>query len=250
MLREETRTIQQELVEYCRMNNDGDIVGTRQDRLHNYRRLIYTIYWEALSDAYPIAKSILKEEQWDKMVDDFISEYACNEPQLFRMPFHLIEFAEQKSFSEVFSIPYLSDLLHFEWIEIEVHSMKDIEETSALSLKSRDDGHLDFNPYLKLIKLDYPIHRLKDQNIEQLKGDYFLLVYRQKNGTVQYMELNGFTANLIEQLSLYSQDFTFLETLNKVFKGLQSNLRDELNTHAINLCISLEEKGIIRGFKN
>lgn len=250
MLREETRVIQQKLVEYCRMNNEGEIEGTRQDRLHNYRRLIYTIYWDALSDAYPIAKSILKEDQWDKMVDDFISECACNEPQLFRMPYSLIGFAEHKSYAEAFSLPYLLDLLLFEWIEIEVHSMKDLPEKTLLSITKVEDGHLEFNPYFSLIKLNYPIHQLKKQNIDQLKGEYFLLIYREKNGTVQYMELNGFTANLIEQLSANSAELTLTETLNHLFTDLKPNLIEELTTHAINFCFSLEEKGIILGFKN
>lgn len=249
MLKDTTRTIQLELVEYCRMNNDGDILGTRHDRLHNYRRLIYTIYWEALADAYPIAKSILTDENWNTLVDDFISNNPCQEPQLFRMPFALIDFVVKNNYSEKLNLPYIVDLLRFEWIEIEVHAMKDVPEVALKKDINDLTGYLIFNPYMRLIQLNYAIHKLKTDDITTLNGTYHLLVYRQENGTVQYLELNSFTASLVEQLCLNSAELTFEEILDAMFASLDHGSLKAIYREAKKFSSSLHEMGIILGMR-
>lgn len=250
MLKKTTKAIQLELVEYCRMNNDGNIAGTRQDRLHNYRRLIYTIYWEALADAYPIAKSILKEEDWNSLVDDFISNNSCQEPQLFRMPLALIDFVAKNNYSEKLNLPYLIDLLRFEWVEIEVHAMKDVPEELFNITGDLSSGKCVINPYLRIVKLEYPIHKLKTDDITLLKGSYFLLVYRQDNGTVQYLELNAFTANLIEQLCQNSLEMTLQEIIDVIFLNVSPELKQTIYKEMEKFCTSLHELGVILGTKN
>lgn len=249
MLKLNTASIQHELVEYCRMNNEEVIEGTRLDRLHNYRRLIHTIFWESLADAYPITKSILNEEQWNCLVDDFISNNPCQEPQLFRMPFSLIAFVENNDYCEKFSLPFLIDLLHFEWVEIEVHTMEDLQEEPFETKTDFSTGNIVFNPYLRIIQLKYPIHKLKTEDISLVKGNYFLLVYRQDNGTVQYLELNVFTTNLLEQLCQYSAELTFNDSLEVIFSAVPSEYKSSINLEAKKFCTTLYNLGIIRGIR-
>ncbi|MES2798967.1 MAG: putative DNA-binding domain-containing protein [Bacteroidota bacterium] len=243
----ETIKIQESLVEYCRSNFEGEIPGIRKDRLPNYRRLIHTIYWEALSDAYPIAKSLLPSDQWDELVDDFISNHRNPEPQLYKMPKGLIEFVEHKEYARIFQVPYLVDLLSFEWFEIEVHSMKD----QATVLFNPDGNFMDnqivFNPYQRIVQLEYPIHQLKTNDISLLKGTYFYNVYRQENGTVQYMEMNAFTANLLQQLIIHCTSYSVYEILATLLFEMDINMKANITDEVHKFCALLKEKGLILG---
>jgi len=249
-LRAETIKIQNDLVEYCRSNNDGNVQGTRQDRLPNYRRLIHTIIWEALSDAYPITRSILTSVQWDELVDDFISNHRSAEPQLYKMPFSLIAFVKNNDYQKRFSIPYLIDLLTFEWVEIEVHTMQDQE---LLSFNPQGDfmsTNLVFNPYQRILTLNYPIHQLRTMDISMNAGSYFYNVYRQPNGTVQYMELNAFTRNLIQQFMLHSAEYNINEILLTLLKDLSLEMKVSITDEVFKFCLLLKEKGLILGTRD
>ena len=194
-----TEQIQDELALYCRQHEVSSIPGVREDRLDHYRRLMYNIMEDALVSAYPICRSILVDSQWYSLVDDFVRNHGCKHPQLFRMPEELIEFVRANDYTEKLQIPYLIDLLLFEWIEIEVHTMPDHE----VELKSNEDlwgSSIVFSPYMKLIQLDYPVHLLKNQVDSFREGEYFYLVYREQSGTVQYLTINHFSFKMLQSL--------------------------------------------------
>lgn len=199
MLAKKTEEIQDDLALYCRQHEVSSIPGVQEDRLDHYRRLIYNIMEDALASAYPICRSILVDSQWYGLVDDFVRNHGCKHPQLFRMPEELIEFARANDYAEKLQIPYLLDLLLFEWIEIEVHTMPDQE----VELNSNADlwsSGIVFSPYIKLIQLDYPVHLLKNQVDSFRRGEYFYLVYREGSGTVQYLTINHFSFKMLHSL--------------------------------------------------
>lgn len=245
MLKQETRQIQENLGDYCKLNHNEDIKGAKKDRLYHYRRLIYNIIDDALENAYPITRKQLNDTQWKQMVDEFVKEHPCQNPQLYLMPGELIEFASKKDYATQFNIPFLIDMLNFEWVEVIVHSMKDeelefyTEEGDFLNTK------LYFTPYFQLISLSYPIHRLKEVDIKDHKGAYFLLVYRQPNGTVQYTELNNVTTHIINDM--YSNDKTLLEALTPIIAGKEENIRLTIINQSLGFINQLKSLGIVLG---
>lgn len=243
----ETAKIQDDLVEYCRSNKHGDLPGTIKDRLSNYRRLIHTIIWEALSDAYPITRSMLSVPQWEELVDDFISNNRVSEPQLYKMPFALIAFVVKNDYPKRFSIPYLHDLLTFEWLEIEVHTMKDELEINFNPNGDFMNEQIVFNPYQRIISLEYPIHLLRNQDITKYKGSYFFNVYREKNGTVQYMEINAFTANLIQQLMMHTSSYSVNQLMITILNDLNVEMKAAITDEVFKFCLLMKEKGLILG---
>lgn len=201
MLNNETKNIQHQLADHCTNKSNEIIPGAKQDRLHHYKRLIYTIIDDAIESAYPIARSILSDDQWKEMIDAFVTEHNCQHPQLFRMPEEVIQFAVDKNFAVKFDIPHLIDVLQFEWAEVEIHSMKDEVIPEISKVNDLLNSKLQFSPYCQLLALEYPVHHLRKIDVANSKGEYFMLVYREESGTVQYLELTALTHYLLIELS-------------------------------------------------
>lgn len=247
MLKKETKTIQHQLADYCKGNHNEEIPGVKQDRLHHYKRLIYNIIDDAIESAYPIARSILSDEQWKEIIDSFIKEHQCHHPQLFRMPGELIEFVQLKKFDKKFNLPHLIDTLHFEWAEVEIHSMKDEDLPKTNTKGDFLNSTISFSPYCQLLCLSYPIHRLNSIDITKSKGEYFILVYREENGTVQYHELTALTYFIISNLA--EENLTLLELLTPLLNDKSDSEIKEWYSQGISFLNELKELGVVLGTK-
>lgn len=247
MLTRETIEIQHELANYCKSGQLKPIVGAKQDRLHNYRRLIYNIIDDAIESAYPIVRSFLDESQWNEMIDAFVLEHKCQHPQIMYMPGELIDFAKLKNYSTKFELPWLIDLLNFEWVEVIVHTMKDQTIGDFKSDGDFKNQPLAFSPYFQLLELEYPIHKLRTRDINTEKGNYFMLVYRQENGTVQYLELNQLTYFIVQEMN--ENSCSLLEAINPILIQTQPDIRENFIQNALSFIENLRGLGIVLGTK-
>lgn len=248
MLKQETKQIQEDLGNYCKLNHNDDIKGAKKDRLHHYRRLIYNIIDDALENAYPITRKQLNNVQWKQVVDEFVKEHPCQNPQLYLMPGELIDFAVKKDYATQFNIPYLIDMLNFEWVEVIVHAMKDEEIANHNTQGDFLNSSLYFTPYFQLISLSYPIHKLKTTDITDLNATYFLLVYRQPNGTVQYTELNKLTTHLINEL--YVNNNSLLNALNPIIADKDEQTKQTVIEQSLGFIKQLTSLGVVLGTVN
>lgn len=245
MLTKDTEEIQHSLADYCKSGELKEIQGAKTDRLHNYRRLIYNIIDDAIESAYPIAKSFINESHWREMIDAFILEHKCQHPQIMRMPGEFIDFVESKEYAEKFNLPFLSDLLQFEWVEVIVHTMKDVA-IPAFNLKGDySASQLVFSPYFELLQLEYPIHQLRKTDLDSAKGNYFMLVYRQENGTVQYLELNQLTYFIVAQMT--EENCSLIAAIEPFVKDLDEETKTNFTLNAQQFLINLQELDIVKG---
>ena len=126
LLKTETYQHQSKLAQYCRNGKPVAIPGTIETRLPHYRRLVFNVVKDSLEAAYPIAHSFINEKDWREMAYRFFSEHNCQTPQVWKLPFEFYEFATAGDFANKYNIPFLNDLLYFEWLEIEVYMMEDL----------------------------------------------------------------------------------------------------------------------------
>ncbi len=247
MLTKETQEIQNSLADYCKSGELQEIQGAKTDRLHNYRRLIYNIIDDAIESAYPIAKSFINEDHWKIMIDAFILEHKCQHPQIMKMPGEFIDFVEKKGYAEEYKLPFFSDLLNFEWAEVLVHTMKDEKISAYMEQGDYVNKSLVFSPYLHLLQLEYPIHELRKKDLESSKGDYFILVYRQEIGTVQYLELNQLTYYIISEMT--DNNTNLIDTLQPLVQSVDDETRNNFILNAEQFLIHLHSLDVVKGIK-
>lgn len=161
-----------------------------------YHDLIVNTIDDLLSRAFPIMKSLEKISQiWPDLVKDFIRSGETTTPELWRLPHRFMEFCVQRAVDSTLQMPYLYDLLLFEWTEIELEMAEDpieMQQTSFL-------GQVVVSPH-RLLKLNYPVFR-KDGCSASSKGEYFLLMFRHSSDfSIQCIELSENAALLVEKL--------------------------------------------------
>jgi len=199
----ETKTIEamEALSNFARKGGGDHPPGVVSERMEVYRRLIQGGLSDTLERAYPVAQTVLEEEQWDELVTTFIAEHPVHTPYLWQVPREFQFFVKAGRYGEQWQKPYLDDLMQFEWLEIGVHMMPDGElpQTRPGGDVMRDRVVL--NPDHSLDVLSYPVFSGRPEQWREKKGTYFLLTYRDRFAhTVHYSHLSPPCAIAVELL--------------------------------------------------
>jgi hypothetical protein len=189
-LRKDTERIQHLLGQYVRDGIDRAIPGVTPGRVKHYRRLVYNVVKDTMDTAFPIARSALGSGEWDRMVYNFFSQEELQVPQVWKLPLEFYRYHTARDTGTSIGKPYLSDLLYFEWIEIEVHTMPDRPYPQVKTDGDFLKDVLAFNPEHEIIRLKFPVHLHPAESSIPLKGDYYVMVYRMPgSGNVKFLDL-------------------------------------------------------------
>lgn len=197
----DTHKVQSKLAKYCRDGVEVELPGSKADRLPNYRRLVFNIIQDNIESAYPIAYKYLDTDIWNELVYDFFSIHECQSYQVWKLPQEFMHFVLENNYSEKHNLPFLNDLLSFEWAEMELYNTSDIPYEYGTLDGDIFKGHISVNPENILLTLKYPVHMVPPEKALELKGNYFVLLFREKDtGKIQFVDLSVWYAFLIEQI--------------------------------------------------
>lgn len=200
-LREDTVRIQEQLGKFCRTGVGTDIPGVTPNRLHHYRRLINNVVRDSLDSAFPITLAALGEDAWDRLVQEFFASGNPSAPQIWRLPYEFYLYHARMESGAAIQKPYLEDLLYFEWMEIEVYNMPDRTYPSFEKAGNVLKERLAFNPEFEIFKLDYPVHLHPAEKAIELKGEYYVLVFRlPESGYVKFLDLSAMNTYILTRL--------------------------------------------------
>lgn len=245
-LLKDTYEQQAKLAAYCRDGNVPDLKGVKYENLPHYRRLVFNIVTDIIETAYPITYSFLPKETWDKLVYDYFVEHKCQNAQVWRMPLEFYEYCKEKDIAGQLGFPFLNDVLYVEWLELDVHTMEDMEYPEFTTKGDIFNNRIALNPEYKLIRLTYPVHTTAPTSLAGKEGTYFLLVYREKEtGNVQFVDLSMLYAYILEQISYGELLKDILVEANNLF---QLNNISLLKEHAENFVKDLQNRKFILGF--
>lgn len=246
LLKSETYQYQSTLAQYCRDGKEISMEGVISDRLPHYRRLVFNVVKDALETTYPISFKYIETGIWAEMVYNFFRIHKCIDPQVWRMPEEFYRFCKSNNYAEKYSFPFLNDLLWFEWLEVELYMMEDIEYPKHTPSKNWIKEKVAINPEYRLIKLQFPVHLEKPFDSTEKKGDYFLLLYREKeSGRVQFITLSILFAFLIENIA--SSEKTTEQILNDILYIFGINDLKLLQTETFRFLDDLQSRGFVLG---
>jgi len=200
-LREDTARIQDLLGDYCRTGEVEEIPGLTHGRLSHYRRLVYNVIRDTMDRAFPITLAALGEEHWDLLVQDFFSNGFPQTPQVWKLPLEFYNYHNIRETGTRIQKPFLDDLLYFEWMEIEVHTMPDRSVPEYVKQGNIFTHHLAINPEFEIIQLEYPVHMYPANDTADKKGDYYVLIFREpESGKVIFLNLSAIHTYIISLL--------------------------------------------------
>lgn len=249
LISEETYKIQSALARYCRTDDKQDLPGIAENRIHQYRRLVYNIIDDTFEGAFPITRSFLSDEEWHRLINDFFANHNCQTPSVWKLPFEFYEHVLNTALEIKTTYPFLTDLLYFEWLEIEVHTMPDIDNGKVTQNGSWLKDTIAINREFKLVRFNYPVHQCKpsELNTNLYNGDYFVLIYReQDSGDVQFFNLSALYAFIISQLEIPTKNLD--EIISEVCTLFRIDRNSEVDATIISFLKQMKEKKFVLGF--
>jgi len=213
----ETYNLEKSLSNWCRTGEQVSLKASREDGLIQYRRLFRNNIHNTLVQAFPIAYEVLSEDEWTELVDMFFANKDVKDGRLWLMPRDFYEFVREEGFVEKYNKPWLNDLLLFEWVEIEVHTMADVPKEPCLKKGDLMDDVIEINPEFRLVQLEYPVHLYAVEKAVDKKGIWFLLTYRDPESfLVRFSNLHPLAAVIFEKIRIEQK------TLNQILIEFES----------------------------
>jgi hypothetical protein len=176
--------------------------GVPVKRMAVYKEIVFNNLFASVSACFPVAQKVIGKRAWLKLTQAFLREHAANTPIFRQIPEEFLSFlATATSSNQPLLPPYLLSLCHYEWIELLVASMA---TPNLASEKINPTGNLltehpIFTPAMQLLHYDYAVHKISPRNKPKQQSTQ-LLVYRNAEDLVKFLELNPVTFRLLTLL--------------------------------------------------
>ncbi len=172
--------------------------GIEPRRLEVYRDLVYRNIEGFISSAFPVLRSLYTDADWERRVRRFIERHRCSTPLFLQISEEFLAHSADLPAAEL--RPFELELAHYEWLELAV----DVAEGEVPSLRADvtpDRVRASLSPVARLASYRFPVHRIGPSFQPLEPGEpTFLLVYRDRESRVQFMELSAASARLIHEM--------------------------------------------------
>lgn len=175
--------------------------GIEERRLDIYRQLFFNNVNGFIQQGFPVLRSILTEDRWLRLVRAFYEQHACQTPYFLEIPQEFVSFLASGQGGEPGDPPFMLELAHYEWMELVLDASTETIPDSGF----HPDGDLlraipHLSPLHAVLSYHYPVHEIcaEFQPDSPLPQPVWLLVYRDREDLVRFMEINAPTARLLQ----------------------------------------------------
>jgi hypothetical protein len=160
-----------------------------------YANLVFKVFFDALSSAYPLFFNLVEKKEFEKVVQEFMS-FGSNSIEIWKMPNEFRKFIKkEKKFREVV---FVDELLWFEWVEVKL-MMKNYKNKKRDKFSYKNSYILSKSSVLKKLK-----YRVFEQNNFDQKGEFYLLGYYDFHQyRVLFIEISEIMYMFLKELKKY-----------------------------------------------
>lgn len=172
-------------------------------RLNIYRELFFNNVTGFVESGFPVLKSRLPTALWQRLTERFFAEHHCQTPYFHEIAQEFLTYFSALEWPELADYPWSRELAHYEWVELaaEIHEAEDRPDAVQA------DGDLlegvpCLNPLVWPLVYQWPVHALAELPLPLSLPEQptCLLVYRDADEQVRFMQVNALTAHLVECL--------------------------------------------------
>jgi hypothetical protein len=172
--------------------------GVEPRRLQIYQDLVYNNIEGFISGGFPVLRSLYDDDDWHQLVRTFIEQHRCHTPYFLEISQEFLQFLMQDYRPRDCDPPFMAELAHYEWVELALDvSLEVLPESYSVDDMLAAVPRL--SPLAWLLSYQFPVHRIGPgfRPAEAVEPTY-LVVYRDREDEVRFMELNAATARLVE----------------------------------------------------
>jgi hypothetical protein len=194
---------QLEFAAYIRdpVNNPAP-ADVKQQRIDMYRELFFNNINNFLTSNFPVLRAILDDAQWFEIAQDFYAKHECKSPYFSEIPEEFLDYLQNER-ANADDFPFLLELAHYEWVEMALSiSKEEYPDSSASNADNLLAQSLQLSALAWPLAYQYPVHKIAPSFLprEASGQPTFLVVYRDRDDEVKFLEITPMTYRLLEIL--------------------------------------------------
>ena len=196
-------------------------------RMQVYTELFYRNIEQLLAGGFPVIRRILADQEWHALIRDFMIRHRCRTPLFTAVGQEFVAFLSSHD-AALATRPFLAELARHEQLEVEAALAEDPEPRATPDADATPgaevevlDRVLQLVPSARLAWFQFPVHRIgpEYQPMTPPETPTWLLVYRDPEDHVRFVELNAFSYTLLNLIAQHSG-----ETAHSVLAALAAAL--------------------------
>lgn len=197
-------------------------VDVEDRRMAIYRRLFFNNVSSLLASNFPVLRSLCDDNRWAALVREFYAEHRCQTPLFPELAGEFLRYLQDVRGTRPADPPFLLELAHYEWVELALSlDERELDDVPADPAGDLLQGRPVLSPLARALTYRYPVHRIRFDFQPQLPpGEAtHLLVYRNRDDKVKFMQLNAVTQSLL-QLMLAEPGLNGAELLHRIARSI------------------------------
>lgn len=218
-------------------------------RMAIYRELFFNNVSGILSDSFPVLRSITPDDTWQRRIRRFYADHNCHTPYFIELSKEFVDWLVEERGDHPDDPPFIRELAHYEWVEI---ALTTSDEDKDLSKVNHNGDLLDGMPLISPVAMhlayEYPAHKISKDFQPQEPGaePTYLVVYRDRQDQIHFLEINAVTYRLMSLIKELPQA-TGREILLQIAGELSHPEPEQVVNHGASLLHDLRERNIIIG---
>lgn len=173
--------------------------GVDARRIRVYADLVFNNLKQTVSTCFPVARKVLGERRWNRMLRAFLAQHACATPLFRQIPEEFLHWLENAQSEDIPA--WLPSLAHYEWVELAI-AVSDIPDVASCRIDPAGDllqGRPVLAPVMMLLSYPYAVHRISKRFQPEAPDDAptHILAFRRDRFEVKFIELNTVSARLV-----------------------------------------------------
>ena len=219
-------------------------------RMDIYRGLLYRNVEGFIAQSFPVLRKVTPDDRWHSMLRDYFKRHIAHTPLFPKMPQEFLHYLEQER-ADNDDPAFLPELAHYEWVELAL--IYDNRELSMQHCNTNGDllaGVPVLNPITFLLEYKFPVHRISPHYQPDVPPEQptYLVVYRDRNDNVGFIELNPVAARLLE-LVRKNRNISGRVLLESIADELQHPNPAVVISGGLDIMKDLQRKDILLGVK-
>lgn len=175
-------------------------VGIEARRIALYRDLFYNNIQSFLAGGFPVLRKLYNDVDWHSMVRNFYSMHKSHTPYFMEVSQEFLRYLQEEREPQPEDPACMTELAHYEWVELAVAASENEPDWKTIDVDGDLlEGRPVMSPLVWLLSYSFPVHKISPDFNPQLPGESatHLVVYRNRDDKVKFIEANPVTARLI-----------------------------------------------------
>lgn len=233
---------QMEFGRRCRDPRAARPTGVPARNMRIYEELLFNNITGFVDACFPVCRAMTGERRWRHLARAFFRDWRATTPVFREIPREFVSFLEQSPRR----LPaWLRELAHYEWVELATDTHEAVVPAHDAAADLRHGQPL-VNPTLMNLRYAWPVHQIAPGRRPRRRATH-LLVFRDAEDQVRFVEINALTARLIDLLGV--QGASAAASVERLADELPPEAAVAVRAHAPAILAELHRQGALVGVR-